>query len=118
LELVDVCIPEQAGRDQWRATIGFYLDAMMILIQRHDLEDDKINEFQWKIDQFAQGWIVINMGKEGVSNYIHDLNCGHIVDYLFHWHNLYIHSQQGWEALNFAMKKYWFRNTSQGGGHG
>jgi hypothetical protein len=72
------------------------------------LEDDEIDAFQWKIDQFAQGWIDINMGKEGVSNYIHDLNCGQIADYLFHWHNLYIHLQQGWEALNFAVKNIGF----------
>ena len=118
MELVDVCIPEETGRDKWKATIGFYSDAMNILIQHQDLEDSEIEEFQWKIDQFAQGWIDINMGKEGVSNYIHDLNCGHIADYLLHWRNLYIHSQQGWEALNFAVKKYWFRNTSRGGGRG
>jgi hypothetical protein len=118
MELVDVCIPKEAGRDQWRTTIDNYSDAMKILIQHHDLEDDEIDEFQWKINQFAQGWININMGKEGVSNYIHDLNCGHIVHYLFHWHNLYIHSQQGWEALNFAVKKYCFLNTSRGDGRG
>jgi hypothetical protein len=118
MELVDVCIPAVADRDQWRKTIGFYTNAMNILIQHQDLDDDEIDEFQWKIDQLAQGWITINMGKEGVSNYIHNLNSGHIADYLLHWWKLYIHSQQGWEALNFAVKKYWFRNTSRGGGRG
>jgi hypothetical protein len=91
---------------------------MNILIQHQDLEDKEIDKFQWSINQFTQGWIAINMGKAGVSNYIHHLNSGHISDYLLHWWNLYIHSQQGWEALNFAVKKYWFRNTSRGGQRG
>jgi hypothetical protein len=58
------------------------------------------------------------MGAEGITNYVHDLISGHISDYLFHWRNLYIHSQQGWEALNFAVKKYWFQCTNRGGGRG
>jgi hypothetical protein len=37
---------------------------------------------------------------------------------LFHWRNLYIHTQQEWEALNFTVKKYWFRCTNRGGGRG
>jgi hypothetical protein len=44
----------------------------------------------------------------GVTNHMHDLVSGHISNYLFHWCNIYIHQQQGWEALNFAAKKYWF----------
>jgi hypothetical protein len=94
MELVEACIPEQAGRAQWKVTIGFYLDALKLLIQHKDLEDDEIDKFQWKIDQFAQGWIDINRGKEGVSNYIHNLNSGRIADYLIHWCSLYVHSQR------------------------
>jgi hypothetical protein len=55
---------------------------------------------------------------EGVTNYIHDLHAGHISDYLIHWRNLHTHSQQGWEALNFAVKRYWFWCTNRGGGRG
>ena len=114
MELVGVCIPAVADRDRWGKTIGYYTDAMNILIQHQDLEDEEIDEFQWKIDQFAQGWIEINMGKEGVSNYIHDLNSGHVSDYLLHWMNLYAHSQQSWAALTFDVNKYWSLNTDQG----
>ncbi len=60
----------------------------------------------------------LNKGNEGATNYIHDLQSGHIANYLIHWRNLYVHSQQGWEALNFAVKKYWFRCTNQGSGRG
>jgi len=90
----------------------------LTLKNKEDLTDQEIFDFQWKIDQFAQGWFKINMGDEGVTNYIHDLHAGHISDYLFHWRNLYTHSQQGWENMNFAIKRYWFRCTNRGGGKG
>jgi hypothetical protein len=116
--LIDVCIPEGDGRELWKATVDLYREAMLLLLIRDDLTDEQIFEFQWKVDQFAQGWFKINKGDKGVTNYIHDLHAGHISDYLIHWRNLYTHSQQGWEALNFAVKKYWFRCTNRGGGRG
>jgi hypothetical protein len=117
--LVDECIPEDGeGRQLWKSTIELYREALILLLIRHDLTDAQIFEFQWKVDQFTQGWFKINMGDEGVTNYIHDLHAGHISDYLFHWRNLYTHSQQGWENMNFAIKKYWFRCTNRGGGKG
>jgi hypothetical protein len=64
------------------------------------------------------GWVRLNKGNEGATNYIRHLKSGHVSDYLLHWRNLYVHLQQGWEALNFAIKKYWFCCTNQGGGHG
>jgi hypothetical protein len=62
--------------------------------------------------------MTINMGDEGVMNDIHDLQGGHISKYLKYWRNLYVHLQQGWEAMNFVVKKYWFQAASQGGGQG
>jgi hypothetical protein len=116
---IDVCIPaEGTGQDLWKATIELYCESMLLLLIRDDLTDEQIFDFQWKVDQFAQGWFKINKGDKGVTNYIHDLHAGHISDYLFHWRNLYTHSQQGWEALNFAVTKYWFRCTNRGGGRG
>ena len=43
---------------------------------------------------------------------------GHIYEYLDHWRNLYVHSQQGWEALNNFVKKYLLRRTNRGGNRG
>jgi hypothetical protein len=66
-----------------------------------------------------QGWFKINNeGKEGVTNYVHDLHAGHIGDCLFHWRNLHMHWQQGWENVNFAIKRHWFWCTNRGGGEG
>jgi hypothetical protein len=117
-ELIVFCIPDMDDQIEWSLTIEFYRQAMIQLRKKEDLSDEEILAFQWDIDQYGQHWIDINMGAEGVTNYVHDLISGHIADYLFHWRNLYIHSQQGWEALNFAVKKYWFRCTNRGGGRG
>jgi hypothetical protein len=91
---------------------------MILSLIQEDLSDKQIYDFQWKIDQFAQGWFQINMGDEGVTNYLYDLHTGHISDYLFHWRILCTHSQQGWENMNFAIKRYWFRCTNRVGGKG
>jgi hypothetical protein len=117
-ELVMFCIPEEEEQIEWSLAIEFYREGMKLLRKREDLTDEEIRAFQWEMDQFGQHWIELNMGLEGVTNYVHDLISGHISDYLFHWRNLYVHSQQGWEALNFAVKKYWFRCTNRGGGRG
>ncbi len=98
--------------------IEFYCEGMSLLRKIDDLPDDEIMGFQWQMDQFGYHWMELNMGLEGITNYVHDLISGHISDYLFHWQNLYVHSQQGWEALNFAVKKYWFCCTNRGGGRG
>jgi hypothetical protein len=116
--LIDVCVPEGDGCDLWKATIELYRESLLLLLSREDLTDKQIFDYQWKVDQFAQGWFKINKGDEGVTNYIHDLHAGHISDYLMQWRNLYTHSQQGWEAMNFAIKRYWFRCTNRGGGRG
>jgi hypothetical protein len=117
-ELVEFCIPDEDEKIEWSLAIEFYRQGMVLLRKREDLTDDEIMGFQWQMDQFGYHWLELNMGLEGVTNYVHDLISGHISDYLFHWRNLYIHSQQGWEALNFAVKKYWFRCTNRGGGRG
>jgi len=36
-------------------------------------------------------------------------------DYLLTSHNLYRHSQQGWENLNHLLKTLFFRHTARGG---
>jgi hypothetical protein len=92
----------------WKRTIGYYEASLKILLKREDLTLDEVYSFRWEIDQFAQDWVKLNKGNEGATKYIHDLQSGHIANYLICWPNLYVHSQQGWEALNFAVKKYWF----------
>ncbi len=59
-------------------------------------------------------WVSL-LSHEGVTNYIHMLGAGHIGEYLLHHHNLYKHSQQGWEAFNALLKTFFFRRTGRGG---
>jgi hypothetical protein len=40
---------------------------------------------------------------------------GHLVYYFHKYRNLYRFLQQGWEALNQKIKKYYFNNTQRGG---
>jgi hypothetical protein len=75
---------------------------------------DMVIEFQKDIDAFFQIWVSLH-GGEGVTNYIHLLATGHVSAYLFHWKNLYRHSQQGWEAFNSLLKTFFFRRTQRGG---
>jgi hypothetical protein len=44
------------------------------------------------------------------------LASGHVAEYVFHWGNLYEHSQQGREAFNALVKSFFFRRTTHGGG--
>ena len=43
------------------------------------------------------------------------LGAGHISEYMFYHRNLYVHSQQGWEAFNSMLKTFYFRRTARGG---
>jgi hypothetical protein len=54
--------------------------------------------------------------REGCTNYTHMLGSGHVADMLFHHRNLYVFSNQGWEALNMLVKQVYFRRTARGGG--
>jgi hypothetical protein len=116
--LTDVSIPVGEGRELWKSTTALCRESLILLLNRDDLTDVKIFDFQWNVDQFAQGWFKINKGDEGVTNHVHDLHVGHISDCLFHWRNLCTHSQQGWENTNFAIKRCWFRCANRGGGEG
>jgi hypothetical protein len=117
-KLVQVSIPGVEAQEQWKTCIGHYNDAIEILGQKEDLSDDEIVNFQWSIDQWYYHWFRINGGRDGITNYVHQLVTGHIADYLFEWRNLYVHSQQGWENLNLQAKLYYFRQTTRGGGRG
>jgi hypothetical protein len=113
--LINLCIPDGPKRTQWkRAIIEHYNPAMELLRQKAQFSDADVFRFQKLIDLWTQDWI--NMyGKDGCTNYIHMLSSGHVSEYLFHWRNLYEHSQQGWEALNALIKTYYFRRTNRGG---
>jgi hypothetical protein len=112
--LIDCCIVDVSKKNRYKSCIGKYRDAIIMLRKKSDFTDDQIVEFQRLLDDFFQEWVSLD-GDKGVTNYIHMLGSGHISDYLFHWRNLYQHSQQGWESFNALMKTVWFRRTGRGG---
>jgi len=115
-KLLPVCLCEADDPNSWSTCIADYRAGFKILRQPDDYTDDDVKMFQRKMDDFFQSWIKIGNGAEGITNYIHMLSSGHIAEYMFHWRNLYMHSQQGWEALNALLKVFYFRRTMRGGG--
>jgi hypothetical protein len=88
-----------------------------LLGKKTDFSDEDIVRFQWHVDLFYADWIELNQ-REGLTNYIHCLGSGHIAEYLFRWRNLYIHSNQGFEAWNKTFKRVFLYRTQRGGSAG
>ena len=104
-------------KQQWTKCVKYFKDMVLILRQKEDFTDERIEEFQVLADKFFHTWITLH-GTQGVTNYIHMIGSGHISYYLKHWRNLYRYSQQGWEALNNVIKLVFHRRTQKGGSQG
>jgi len=115
--IIELCISADDGGGEctkWKNCIAAYRDAMQLLRKKTDLSNDEVKLFQQHVDVFFVNWVSL-VSHEGVTNYIHMLRAGHIGEYLLHHHNLYKHSQQGWEAFNSLLKTFFFRRTGRGG---
>ena len=75
-----------------------------------DFMDGKIKAFQDLTDNFYEEWIKLN-GREGITNYVHMLDTGHIAYFLWLYRNLYQFSNQGWESLNSKIMMINFHNA-------
>jgi hypothetical protein len=113
--MIEVCIADGTEKEKWQIMMPRYRNAFVILRTRHEMTNLEIESFQYEFDHFFQIWVAM-YGDEGVTNYLHMLATGHIMEYLFKYKNLYRHSQQGWEALNHLLKTFYFRRTGRGGG--
>jgi hypothetical protein len=114
--IIDICV-EPIGNQQERFQQSFTLfeQCMTFASQKTPFSNEEIEAFQDSADAFCQLWF--DMQKiEGCTNYIHMLSSGHIRDYLLRHRNLYIYSNQGWEAMNSLVKTVFFRRTQRGGG--
>ena len=92
--ILDLCIVDPDRSGQWNRCVENYRSGMILVRQKDEFEDRQIFEFQKHMDLFFQDWILLQ-GAEGITNYIHLLSSGHVAHYMFHWRNLYVHSQQG-----------------------
>jgi hypothetical protein len=112
--LAEVCFFDDAEKARWIDCISHCRSSMELCRMKDDLTDEDIEEYQEEADLFFQKWIELN-GRAGITNYIHLLSAGHIAECMFHWRNLYQHSQQSWEAFNSLLKTFYFWRTSRGG---
>ena len=101
----------------WLNIIEHYRKAFEILRSKQDLSFDQVKQFQLHVDLFYQDYLGL-YERQGITNYFHLLGSGHVAQYLLSLGNLYVHSQQGWEAFNSFIKVYYFRRTNRGGGRG
>eukprot|EP00978_Attheya_sp_CCMP212_P018996 scaffold52668_cov71-Attheya_sp.AAC.2 len=64
-----------------------------------------------KVEHLSQLRVPTNLPTSKLTTEI----ASHMSDYLYKWHNLYKHSQQGWESLNNLITSFWFHRTGRGG---
>jgi hypothetical protein len=106
--LIDLCVVDAVRYDVWKTSMVSYRSMFVQMRKKEDLSTEEIVEFQSTTDIWFQQWIRLH-GRDGITNYIHMLAAGHFSDYLAHYKNLFIHSQQGWEKFNHQVKTYYFR---------
>jgi len=114
--LVEVSVPCQNRKQKWQMLLPRYRAFMETARQNRDWNTpEELAAFQHDVDLWFQNWVKLH-GKAAITNYVHMLASGHVAEYVFHWGNLYEHSQQGWEAFNALVKSFFFRRTNHGGG--
>ena len=113
LVLIVFCDDDEK-RDAWIAWLQTYHLMMILAWQKEDYTDDEINNFEDLADSFVKVWLDLT-GWEGITNYIHMIGAGHVVYYMWLYHNLYWCLNQGWESLNSKVKKRYFCNMQHKG---
>jgi hypothetical protein len=113
--LVDFLLVDDNQPEDYKKCGATFRCLFRKLRQKEPFSDGQIQDFQGTTDQWYQLWMGLE-SREGCTNYTHMLGSGHVADMLFHHRNLYVFSNQGWEALNMLVKQVYFRRTARGGG--
>ncbi|KAL7557649.1 hypothetical protein ACA910_001253 [Epithemia clementina (nom. ined.)] len=92
--LVDLCIIVEGDNQKWKHAPESYRRGMELLGTRRNMSDKEIFNYQKDMDLFFADWVNLH-GERGITNYIHLLGSGHVMEYLLHWRCLYTESQQG-----------------------
>lgn len=121
-DIIDISVTDgndqqvESRKEKWKACVRHYKELMRILRKKgEDYTPDELIAFEEHSDLFFQLWVELH-GRDGVTNSIHMIGCGHMLEYMIRWGNLTKYSQQGWEALNALIKLFFFRRTNKGGG--
>ena len=107
-KLITVCLPpEEVERtNDWTRAVSSYREGMKILRKKEgNYNDAEIKAYQVYMNIFGNLWVSLHQ-QRGLTNYIHLVILGHILEYMREWGNLYKYSQQGWESLNSFIKRF------------
>ena len=115
--LLEICMRPEQQPEEYSHCFFLYRKFFVLLRQKTEFTNTEIVNLQVAIDDWYQVWWRLE-GRDGITNYVHLLASGHIADFLFRHGNLYVYSQQGWEAFNMLIKQVYFRRTARGGGRG
>jgi hypothetical protein len=113
--LIDFALIPANQPEVYKECVAHFRTLFKKLRQKEPFSDEQIQDFQSSTDDWYQLWMKLE-SREGCTNYTHMLGSGHVADMLFHHRNLYVFSNQGWEALNMLVKQVYFRRTARGGG--
>lgn len=118
-ELVKVCTARQSPTlvGKWVDACRLFNEVSELLDSKQHFDKDDAYNFQAKADAFCDVYIKLT-GRDGMTNYYHNLHAGHFMYFLLKYGNLYRLSQQGWENINGQMKRSYHSNTQKGGGRG
>ena len=100
--------------EEWTSVIDTFSKLNKLICARVEFTDEMIEEFQCLADSFFTKWVSLN-GMAGVTNYIHLLGSGHLMEFLYKYRNLYKFSQQGWEHLNKRASGIYHKHSQKGG---
>jgi len=99
--LVDVCVEAypQDYKDSWSNTCAKFNVTMVHLDSKKHFKYEDMCELQLAADEFCDVYISLT-GRDGMTNYFHNLHTGHYSYFLLKYGNLHRMSQQGWENVN------------------
>ena len=80
-----------------------------------DYADEEYERVEKLTDEMAPLGVKC-FGANFMTNYIHTLAAGHMLEYMKLYKNLYPYSQQAWEACNASMQRF-FRSCAKRGNH-
>jgi hypothetical protein len=91
-----------------------YKNVCCYLRYRRNFTDPEIRNFQHETDKFCRLYSQM-FGAGDETNYIHDLQSGHLADFLDVYRNLYRYANFGLESFVGTIRTYVHRRTKQGG---
>ena len=114
-KLIDLSVENNTRKQELKSCLNHYKEMMEILRKKDgDYSKEELDKYDYHAQEFYQLWIKLH-GRQGVTNYIHMIGSGHMLEYMRKWGNLHKYSQQGWEALNALIKLFFFRRSNKGG---